>query len=125
MAKLINVITKKIWDPWIHPLQNETGDSYIPNEFFTQEEIDNVLVPFLNYAKSQAGLIPSSVINDRSGNEEYSIREYDTLAHAQQAALNLSGRTANPDPIVTARNELMRQKTEAAQVTYSYSTKII
>lgn len=125
MTKLISVVTKKIWDPWIHPVMNETSDGYIPNEYFTQEEIDNVLMPFLNYVRTQVGFDPNSVVKNISGNESVTIREFDTLDHAKLAAINIGGIGPNPDPVVVARNELLRQKTEAANVTYTYSTKII
>lgn len=120
MTKLITILTKKVWEPWVAV---ETDGS--PNEYFTQEELDTVMTPYAAYVKSQPGLDISLTEKYRTDTDMVTVRYFDTLEHAQQAAINITGIGPNPNPIVATKNNLVRQKMEAASVTYQVSTKII
>lgn len=77
-------------------------------DFFTQEEIESVLLPFLEYAARRPGLIPnshSSVIGSYSAIFEM---KFDTVEHAEEARTLLSqGSTV---PVVKAKHDLLESR---------------
>lgn len=118
MAKLITVISKQnVWDDWI------SSDPDSAHTHFTQEEIDNVLNPYYAYTRSLPGLDVDKYRVVIVNNEMTVIREFDTVANAQNALVKLS--KYSTEPIVIARNELVQQKTKDAGIVYTFVNKIV
>jgi hypothetical protein len=118
MAKLITVITKQnIYDEWIATGPDNT------KEHFSQEEIDNVLNPFYEYARNLPGIMPDKYKVYTENRDMTVVREFDTRANAENALVKLS--RYSDEPIVIARNALVQQRTKDLGVLYTFVNKII
>lgn len=118
MPKLI-ITTKKqnVYDEWI-----DAGPEGSSN-FFTQEEITNVLNPYYEYVRNLPGHDLSKYKTYVNDMETALVREFDTVQNAQNALFKLSKYT--DEPIVIARNNLVQERTKEHGVVYTFTNKII
>jgi hypothetical protein len=94
---------------------------YAPN-FFTQEEIDKVLTPYIEYAGRREGLIPNSWHSAIDANTAIFSVEFDTVEHAEEARTLLSqGSTV---PVVKAKHDLLDARRKAFGLTYTVTTHV-
>lgn len=120
MPKLIFSLDKKVYDPWIVA---SPGNQNV-NQYFTQQEIDNVLTPYIAFIESLPGRVAGKEYAEYVSDTNYTVvREYDTLDNAKNAMLKLSD--AGGVPIVIAKNALVRSKMAENAIIYTITNKII
>lgn len=117
MAKLIAITKKQLWEDWILSTEDSEKAS------FTQQEIDTIFVPYINYVKSLPG-IKADLIDIRKSNGEMAIiREFDTQEHAENAAAEL---ITNPTNMAVLKMlKLMRDKQAQYGYSYTYDYKVL
>ena len=109
--KIITELTKGDNDVWLTTHE----DSY---NNFTQDEIDNVLIPFKAYVSSLDGLLQEQNSVERiDANNIKLVAVFDTEEHARSAQQKIS-KTSDIE-IVKKKNELFKNKVKALGFTYS------
>lgn len=108
-VRLITTFTKQNdADPWIL-----LAKAYVP-QVFSEQEIAEVVLPFIEYSKSLPGMIPDSFTLDVAGNVATMARDFDTEQAAAIYQHTLGPGSANP--LVIAKNQLLKSKFEALNV---------
>lgn len=110
MAKIIVTVTKRESDPWILLKKD------MVNQIFTQDEIDLIIRPYINYVKSLPGYLYDQSSVTINGNTAVSEMVFDTNENLESAYPNLFGIDVNE--IVKNKNLLVRAKVLAAGAQY-------
>lgn len=113
MAKIIVTVTKRENDPWILLKKD------IVNQVFTQDEIDLIIRPYIDYLKSMPGYLYDQSSVTINGNTAISEIVFDTNENLESAYPNLFGVDANE--IVKNKNLLVRAKVLATGAEYQVS----
>lgn len=119
MAQIIVTITKQESDPWIL-LKKE-----IVNDIFSQEEINNITKPYIEYIKTLQGYDYSQSFIDIVGNTATTHMFFDTLENASNAFVKLyPDNEQTLEQVVKNKNTLIKQKMQEAGVQYSFSATV-
>ena len=96
--------------------------SHYASNFFSQEEIDKVLTPYIEYANRLEGLISNSWRSVIDVNTAVFSVEFDTVEHAEEAKALLSqGSTV---PVVKAKHDLLDARRKTFGLTYTVTTYV-
>lgn len=114
--RIVTEITKRQEDPWF--IIGKARDESM-KQFFTQQQIDEVLIPYADLGNSQPGFLKDQSSFNFDGNNLYRVLAYDSEENAMNAQQLFSKNSNNP--IVQARNQLVREK--AIELGVSYQVK--
>lgn len=117
MARLITVVTKYIFDPWMIVTPENAP------QYFSQEEIDTILTPYFDYVRNLPGIIPEKFKQYTTDTQTTNVREFDTVENAKNALFKMS--VYSDEPIVIARNTLVQNKTKELGLHFEITNKII
>lgn len=117
MAQVVTTLTKQNdADPWV--LSTEA----LRAQWFTADEIANVLDPYVALAKSQPGADNAAYSEAFASNTFTATRVYDTLEHAEMARIAMADRT---NPVITTRNALVLARAQQYNVNYTVTQVVL
>lgn len=110
-SKIKITTTKQSSDPWI------SLNKDIVENHFSQQEIQSVVVPYITYLTSLSGYVAEESSSTIEGNVQTTYIAFDSADHLIEAKNKLFG--SNLDPVVTAKNALLKSKQDASNIIYS------
>lgn len=116
MPRIITTITKQPSDPWIILKEGMTSD------IFSEEEINNIILPYVEYVRSLLGIITPETLSTIENDTFTSTLSFDTIENTSLAYSKLFG--TELDPIVVAKNNLLKQKMTSANLVYDVQKSI-
>jgi len=115
MSKIILKVTKASAEaPWV-----STGRDSVRN-FFTDNEISEVVMPYIQLVNNLPGLLEKRVVEEASTSMTLEYL-FDTLTNATNASEVLFG--SNPTPVVAAFKALMSEKVLSNGQSYTYTVE--
>lgn len=116
-SKIKITTTKQASDPWV-----SLNKDIVANHF-SQEEIANVILPFIQYTTSLPGYVPQESSSSINGNVQTTYMAFDSPDHLMEAKNKLFG--SDLDQVVVAKNELLKSKQEELGVEYTTEVEFI
>lgn len=107
---------KKEGDPWVSLNRDLIRD------YLTEQEIQDVITPYFLFVHNLPGSLHEENTSVIDGNTQTATLNFDSYANLQNAKSKLFGPDMNP--VVIAKNALLKSKMDALGVTYTNSVML-